>query len=211
MDGVTVLLDITSEEVRSIITILLNSFGANCILTDERLPGRDYDVTITDNPQHYDNYTLLLAADETGFHQLQNNYIRANYNLSSAVIDSILLLIERRILSEQSQQKVEYITEDDINLYERQLKTSDYYSLFVETVPVDLKKLYTELQQSDLTSLSQTVHRLKGVFAMLNLVLGKQLCETLEQHIADGDRLKIENSISQIDFFITRLLQEGNP
>ncbi|WP_016683082.1 Hpt domain-containing protein, partial [Yersinia pestis] len=68
---------------------------------------------------------------------------------------------------------------------------------------VDLKKLYTELQQSDLTSLSQTVHRLKGVFAMLNLVLGKQLCETLEQHIADGDRLKIENSISQIDFFIT--------
>lgn len=66
--------------------------------------------------------TLLLAADETGFHQLQNNYIRANYNLSSAVIDSILLLIERRILSEQSQQKVEYITEDDINLYERQLK-----------------------------------------------------------------------------------------
>ncbi|EIS31652.1 Hpt domain-containing protein, partial [Yersinia pestis] len=121
------------------------------------------------------------------------------------------LLIERRILSEQSQQKVEYITEDDINLYERQLKTSDYYSLFVETVPVDLKKLYTELQQSDLTSLSQTVHRLKGVFAMLNLVLGKQLCETLEQHIADGDRLKIENSISQIDFFITRLLQEGNP
>ncbi len=35
---------------------------------------------------------------------------------------------------------------------------------------------------------------------MLNLVLGKQLCETLEQHIADGDRLKIENSISQIDF-----------
>ncbi|AHK20505.1 tRNA(5-methylaminomethyl-2-thiouridylate) methyltransferase [Yersinia similis] len=211
LDGVTVLLDITSEEVRSIITILLNSFGANCIITDDRLPGRDYDVTITDNPQHYDNYTLLLAADETGFHQLQNNYIRVNYNLSRAVIDSILLLIEQRILSEQSQQEVEYITEDDINLYERQLKTSDYYSLFVETVPVDLKKLYTELQQSDLTSLSQTVHRLKGVFAMLNLVLGKQLCETLEQHIADGDRLKIENSISQIDFFITRLLQEGNP
>lgn len=211
LDGVTVLLDITSEEVRSIITILLNSFGANCIITDDRLPGRDYDVTLTDNPQHYDNYTLLLAADEAGFQRLQNNYIRVNYNLGSAVIDSILLLIEQRILSEQSQQNVEYIAEDDINVYERQLKSSDYYSLFVETVPVDLKKLYTELQQGDLTSLSQTVHRLKGVFAMLNLVLGKQLCETLEQHIADGDRLKIENSISQIDSFITRLLQEGNP
>jgi two-component system sensor histidine kinase RcsD len=52
---------------------------------------------------------------------------------------------------------------------------------------------------------------LKGVFAMLNLVLGKKLCETLELHIADGDRLKIENSISQIDSFVTRLLQQGNP
>ncbi|CNJ83963.1 phosphotransfer intermediate protein in two-component regulatory system with RcsBC [Yersinia aldovae] len=211
LDGVTALLDITSEEVRSIITTLLNSFGANCIVADDRLPGRDYDVTLTDNPQHYDNYTLLLASDEPGFQQLQDNYIRVNYNLGSAVIDSILLLIEQRILSDESHKEPESIAEDDISVYEQQLKSSDYYSLFVETVPVDLKKLYTELQQRDFISLSQTAHRLKGVFAMLNLVLGKQLCETLELHIADGDRLKIENSISQIDSFITRLLQQGNP
>lgn len=211
LDGVTALLDITSEEVRSIITTLLNSFGANCIVADDRLPGRDYDVTLTDNPQHYDNYTLLLASDESGFQQLQDNYIRVNYNLGSAVIDSILLLIEQRILSDESHKEPESIAEDDISVYEQQLKSSDYYSLFVETVPVDLKKLYTELQQRDFISLSQTAHRLKGVFAMLNLVLGKQLCETLELHIADGDRLKIENSISQIDSFITRLLQQGNP
>lgn len=211
LDGVTALLDITSEEVRSIITTLLNSFGANCIIVDDRLPGRDYDVTVTDNPQHYDKFTLLLAPDEVGLQQLQDNYIRVNYNLGSAVIDAILLLIEQRILSDESSETSESIANDDISAYEQQLKSSDYYSLFVETVPVDLKKLYTELQQRDFISLSQTAHRLKGVFAMLNLLLGKQLCETLEQHIADGDRLKIENSISQIDSFITRLLQQGNP
>ncbi|MGM7880614.1 phosphotransferase RcsD [Yersinia enterocolitica] len=211
LDGVTVLLDITSEEVRSIITTLLNSFGANCIIVDDRLPGRDYDVTVTDNPQHYDNFTLLLASDEPGMQQLQDNYIRVNYNLGSAVIDAILLLIEQQISSDEHIEKPESIAADDINAYEQQLKSSDYYSLFVETVPVDLKKLYTELQQRDFISLSQTAHRLKGVFAMLNLLIGKQLCETLEQHIADGDRLKIENSISQIDSFVTRLLQQGNP
>ncbi|AJJ22849.1 phosphotransferase RcsD [Yersinia enterocolitica] len=211
LDGVTVLLDITSEEVRSIITTLLNSFGANCIIVDDRLPGRDYDVMVTDNPQHYDNYTLLLASDEPGMQQLQDNYIRVNYNLGSAVIDAILLLIEQQISSDEHIEKPESIAADDINAYEQQLKSSDYYSLFVETVPVDLKKLYTELQQRDFISLSQTAHRLKGVFAMLNLLIGKQLCETLEQHIADGDRLKIENSISQIDSFVTRLLQQGNP
>lgn len=211
LDGVTALLDITSEEVRSIITTLLNSFGANCIIVDDRLPGRDYDVTVTDNPQHYDNFTLLLASDEVGLQQLQDNYIRVNYNLGSAVIDAVLLLIEQRILSDESSEVSESIADDDISAYEQQLKSSDYYSLFVETVPVDLKKLYTELQQHDFISLSQTAHRLKGVFAMLNLLLGKQLCETLEQHIADGDRLKIENSISQIDSFVTRLLQQGNP
>ncbi|CNK32418.1 phosphotransferase RcsD [Yersinia mollaretii] len=211
LDGVTALLDITSEEVRSIITTLLGSFGANCIIADDRLPGRDYDVTLTDNPQHYDNFTLLLTSDEVGLQQLQDNYIRVNYNLGSAVIDAILLLIEQQILSDESKEESESIAEDDISTYEQQLKSSDYYSLFVETVPIDLKKLYTELQQRDFISLSQTAHRLKGVFAMLNLVLGKQLCETLEQHIADGDRLKIENSISQIDSFVTRLLQQGNP
>ncbi|CNI59950.1 phosphotransferase RcsD [Yersinia rohdei] len=211
LDGVTALLDIASEEVRSIITTLLNSFGANCIIVDDRLPGRDYDVTVTDNPQHYDKFTLLLAPDEIGLQQLQDNYIRVNYNLGSVVIDAILLLIEQRILSEESSGLSEFIADDDIRAYEQQLKSSDYYSLFVETVPIDLKKLYTELQQRDFISLSQTAHRLKGVFAMLNLLLGKQLCEILEQHIADGDRLKIETSISQIDSFITRLLQQGNP
>ncbi|MGG7668303.1 phosphotransferase RcsD [Yersinia sp. J1] len=215
LDGVTVMLDITSDEVKSIVTTLLNAFGANCIIADDRLPGREYDVMLTDNPQNYAPYTLLLTSDEPGLQQLQQNYIRVNYNLGSAVIDAILLLIEQQISSYESAHSVETAeenpVEDNISGYEQQLKSSDYYALFVETVPVDLKKLYTEAQQRDFISLSQTAHRLKGVFAMLNLVLGKQLCETLEQHIANGDQLKIETSISQIDSFVSRLLQQGNP
>lgn len=159
LDGVTALLNITSEEVRSIITTLLSSFGASCIIADDRLPGRDYDVTLTDNSQHYENYTLLLTSDEIGLQQLQDNYIRVNYNLGSAVIDAILLLIEQRILSDESLEEPDTTAEDDISVYEQQLKSSDYYSLFVETVPVDLKKLYTEVQQRDFISLSQTAHR----------------------------------------------------
>ncbi|CNH83412.1 phosphotransferase RcsD [Yersinia ruckeri] len=215
LDGVTAMLDITSDEVKSIVTTLLNALGANCIIVDERLPGREYDVMLTDNPQNCAPYTLLLASDEPGLQQLQDNYIRVNYNLGSAVIDSILLLMEQQFSSGESANETEVEIDvpagDQITGYEQQLKSSDYYALFVETVPVDLKKLYTEAQQRDLLSLSQTAHRLKGVFAMLNLVLGKQLCEKLEQHIANGDQLKIENSISQIDSFVARLLQQGNP
>jgi two-component system, NarL family, sensor histidine kinase RcsD len=131
----------------------LSSFGANCIASDDHLPERDYDVTSTDNPQHYDKLTLLPASDEPGLQQLQDNYIRVNYNLGSNVIDAILLLIEQRILSDESQEKPESIAAHDISTYGQQLKSSDDYSLFVETVPVDLKKLYTELQQRDFISL----------------------------------------------------------
>ncbi|MCX2959815.1 MAG: Hpt domain-containing protein, partial [Serratia symbiotica] len=74
---------------------------------------------------------------------------------------------------------------EDTQPYEKQLKSINYHDLFVETVPDDVKKLYTEAGSSNLHALSQTVHRLKGVFAMLNLLPGKQLCESLEQHITD--------------------------
>jgi two-component system sensor histidine kinase RcsD len=45
---------------------------------------------------------------------------------------------------------------------------------------------------------------------MLNLLPGKQLCESLEQRIAEGDAPEIENNISQIDFFVSRLLKQGS-
>ena len=67
----------------------------------------------------------------------------------------------------------------------RELHASGYYALFVDTVPDDVKRLYTEAATSDFAALAQTAHRLKGVFAMLNLVPGKQLCEALEHLIQE--------------------------
>lgn len=210
LDGVTALLDITSEEVRSIVTHLLNAYGADCIVAEEPQLNRNYDVLLTDNPHQVDDYTLLLASDESGWQQLDKGYIRVNYNLSGAMLDAILLLMEQQMAALDREKSPLSLTAEDIQHYEKQLKSSDYYSLFIDTVPEDVKKLYTAAGSSDFAALTQTAHRLKGACAMLNLLPGKQLCESLEQHIADGDTLKIENNISQIDFFISRLLQQGS-
>ena len=93
---------------------------------------------------------------------------------------------------------------------ESSLLNSGHYQLFVDTVPDDVKRLYTEAANRDYSSLAQTAHRLKGVFAMLNLVPGKQLCETLEQHIKECDDSNITNTPSDIDSYVNDLLQQGN-
>ncbi|MBU9821067.1 phosphotransferase RcsD [Rahnella sp. BCC 1045] len=210
LNDVTVLLDITSEEVRGIVTRTMNAYGAVCIVADERQVTREYDVLLTDNAQNSDKYTLLLTDDEAGFQPLEKHYIRVNYNISSALIDATLLLIEQQFSVSDDSVSPEEPGEDSLDQYEKQLKSSDYYQLFVETVPEDLEKLYNENQRRDFTSLSQTAHRLKGVFAMLNLTPGKQMCEALEQYIADGDALQITETINHIDSFVSRLLQQGS-
>ncbi|MBB6114846.1 two-component system sensor histidine kinase RcsD [Rahnella inusitata] len=210
LTDVTALLDITSDEVRGIVTRTMNAYGAVCIVADERQLTREYDVLLTDNPQNSDKFTLLLTDDESGFQSLEKHYIRVNYNISSALIDATLLLIEQQFAVPDDSVSSEETGEDSLDHYENQLKSSDYYQLFVETVPEDLEKLYNENQRRDFTSLSQTAHRLKGVFAMLNLTPGKQLCEELEKCIADGDALQITETINLIDSFVSRLLQQGS-
>jgi len=210
LTDVTALLDITSDEVRGIVTRTMNAYGAVCIVADERQLTREYDVLLTDNPQNSDKFTLLLTDDESGFQSLEKHYIRVNYNISSALIDATLLLIEQQFAVPDDSVSSEEPGEDSLDQYEKQLKSSDYYQLFVETVPEDLEKLYNENQRRDFTSLSQTAHRLKGVFAMLNLTPGKQLCEELEKYIADGDALQITETINLIDSFVSRLLQQGS-
>ncbi|MGS9202809.1 Hpt domain-containing protein, partial [Salmonella enterica subsp. enterica serovar Infantis] len=61
-----------------------------------------------------------------------------------------------------------------------ELHASGYYALFVDTVPDEVKRLYTEAATSDFAALAQTAHRLNGVFALLSLVPGTQFCETLD-------------------------------
>ncbi len=87
-----------------------------------------------------------------------------------------------------------------------QLHASGYYALFVDTVPDDVKRLYTEAATSDFAALAQTAHRLKGVFAMLNLVPGKQLSETLEHLIRREGCSGIKDTVSNIDSYVKSLL-----
>lgn len=94
--------------------------------------------------------------------------------------EAVLELIEEQLAQEGFQNSLG----GDENA---ELHASGYYALFVDTVPDDVKRLYTEAAISDFAALAQTAHRLKGVFAMLNLVPGKQLCEALEHLIQEKD------------------------
>ncbi|MDU9087872.1 Hpt domain-containing protein, partial [Klebsiella pneumoniae] len=87
-----------------------------------------------------------------------------------------------------------------------ELHASGYYALFADTVPDDVQRLYTEIEAGDFAALAQTAHRLKGAFAMLNLIPGKQLCETLEHLIREKDAQGIEKYISDIDAYVKSLL-----
>ncbi len=200
LEGLTTLIDITVDEVRKIVVHQLENWGANCITPDERFSGQDHDVLVTDDPANLTPWALLLADDETGYSALSRDQFRVNFNISSAMQDALLQLIELQLALDETQEE-----QDTAQLF-----APGYFQLFVDTVPDDVKRLYNEAAESDLSSLAQTAHRLKGVFAMLNLTPGKQLCETLEQHITECDNSNIKNTTSEIDRYVNELLQQGN-
>lgn len=204
LEGVTALVDIAVEDVYKIVCRHLENWGAKCLTSDERLSGQEHDVLITDDPSRLSGWALLLAGDEMGHHALNDQQFRVNYNLSNALLDALLALIEKQLSSDEL---------DDSAGEEAAatpLLSGGYFQLFTETVPPDVKRLYTESAEKDYASLAQTAHRLKGVFAMLNLLPGKQLCEELEQHIKVCDDLTIKNTTSEIDAYVNQLLQQGN-
>ncbi|QDX30740.1 phosphotransferase RcsD [Dickeya poaceiphila] len=207
LDDITLLLNITSDEVRTIVSRIVSSWGADVVVYDERLVNQDAEITITDDPNRVTNDTLLVTSDDTQLVPLGQRRMRTNYNISQLLQDGLLKLIEQHLEINQDDDQSE--EQDDIGFYVRQLRNSDYYSLFVDTVPEDIKRLYTEAQNGDFLSLAQTAHRLKGVFAMLNLHPGKQLCEALEKLITTQDRAQIEPQLQQIEGFVVALLQPG--
>lgn len=204
LDGVTVLTDITVDDIRKIVCHQLESWGAQCITPDERFSGQEHDVLVTDDPARLQTWALLLTEDEMGFKPINETQYRVNFNLSSALQDALLQLLEKQLAQETLHEESVAIEEAATPL------NGSYYQLFVETVPEDVKKLYTEQADSDYCALAQTAHRLKGVFAMLNLVPGKQLCETLEQYIKECDDSNIKKTTSDIDNYVNELLQQGN-
>ncbi|MGX8943169.1 phosphotransferase RcsD [Symbiopectobacterium sp. Eva_TO] len=202
LEDMTVLLDITANEVRLIVQHLLSSWGAECVNADERQMPQEFDLRIVDDEAKMADKTLLVNGEDTQVTLLAPRRLRTNFNISQLLQDAVLTLIE---------QQFEVATQDaaptDIHEYARQLKASDYFSLFVETVPDDIVKLYTDAETSDFSTLAQTAHRLKGVFAMLNLHPGKQLCEQLERHITEQASEEIKHDIDEIDELVRVLLQ----
>ncbi|WP_034456609.1 phosphotransferase RcsD [Buttiauxella noackiae] len=200
LDDVVAMIDITSSEVRNIVTRLLENWGAQCITPDERLASQEFDIFLTDNPSNLTSSGLLLSDDENGMRKLGPGQFRVNFNISNAMQDAVLQLIEEQLAQEG-------ISESPLGGDENaQLHASGYYALFVDTVPEDVRRLYTESAAHDFAALAQTAHRLKGVFAMLNLVPGKQLCETLEHHIRESDATNIQKYTSDIDAYVKSLL-----
>lgn len=200
LDDVCVMVDVTSNDVRSIVLRQLENWGATCITPDERLNSQEYDLFLTDNPSNLTASGLLLSDDESGVRKIGPGQLRVNFNMSNAMQEAVLELIEEQLAQEELQ---DLSPGGDENV---ELHASGYYALFVDTVPDDVKRLYTEAATSDFAALAQTAHRLKGVFAMLNLVPGKQLCEALEHLIQEKDAPGIEKYISDIDNYVKSLL-----
>ncbi|POT59745.1 phosphotransferase RcsD [Citrobacter amalonaticus] len=200
LDDVSVMIDVTSNEVRNIVLRQLENWGATCLTPDERVLSQEYDLFLTDNPSNLTASGLLLSDDEPGVRKMGPGQLRVNFNMSNAMQEAILQLIEEQLAQEEIPESP---LGGDGNA---ELHASGYYALFVDTVPDDVKRLYTEAATSDFSALAQTAHRLKGVFAMLNLVPGKQLCETLEHLIREKDAPGIEKYISDIDTYVKSLL-----
>ncbi|WP_034916051.1 phosphotransferase RcsD [Erwinia sp. 9145] len=204
LEGLTTLIDITVDDVRKIVVHQLEGWGASCITPDERFSGQDHDVLITDDPSRLTPWALMLTDDEAGFSALSENQFKVNFNISSAMQDALLQLIELQLAQDEPEEEM-VDGQDAVQLF-----APGYFQLFVDTVPEDVKRLYNEASDRDLNSLAQTAHRLKGVFAMLNLTPGKQLCETLEMLIKERDDSNIKNTIGEIDSYVNDLLQQGN-
>ncbi|WP_312627088.1 phosphotransferase RcsD [Scandinavium sp.] len=201
LDDVVAMIDITSNEVRSVVVRQLENWGASCISPDERLTSQEYDLFLTDNPSNLTAPGLLLSDDETGIRKMGPGLLRVNFNISNAMQEAVLQLIEEQL----AQGELLGTTPAGVN-ENAELHASGYYALFVDTVPDDVKRLYTESATNDFAALAQTAHRLKGVFAMLNLVPGKQLCETLEHLIREKDAPGTEKYISDIDAYVKSLM-----
>lgn len=200
LDDVVAMVDITSNEIRSIVVRQLENWGASCISPDERLTSQEYDLFLTDNPSNLTAPGLLLSDDEAGIRKIGPGQLRVNFNISNAMQEAVLQLIEEQLAQGEILGTPAGVNEN------AELHASGYYALFVDTVPDDVKRLYTESATADFAALAQTAHRLKGVFAMLNLVPGKQLCETLEHLIREKDATGTEKYISDIDAYVKSLM-----
>ncbi|MGA3699747.1 phosphotransferase RcsD [Enterobacteriaceae bacterium TYF_5] len=219
LEGINAKLAIKNPEIEKIICQQLDKYGATYFDKNRENLYPEYDIILRDTPNdNPESPTILLMSSIVGFEKISKDLIKCNYNFGDPLIEAITYLIEENesflldttkesIWGENNNlDKYEVI----LNNYRKTLNGSDYKELFISTVPIDVEKLHLEATNKDFHSLAQTAHRLKGVFAMLDLEYLRESCEYLEHDIKNHNELEIKERITQLDKWIQQLLQQGN-
>lgn len=219
LEGISAKLAIKNPEIEKIICQQLDKYGATYFDKNKENLYPEYDIILRDTPDdNPESSTILLVSSIVGFEKVSKDLIKCNYNFGDALIEAITYLIEENgslpleITSECILGVNNNLDNHEVilNNYRKKLDGSDYKELFISTVPIDVEKLHVEITNKDFLSLAQTAHRLKGVFAMLDLEYLKENCEYLERDIKNHNELEIRERISQLDKWIQQLLQQGN-
>jgi two-component system sensor histidine kinase RcsD len=95
------MVDVTSNEIRNIVVRQLENWGAACITPDERLASQEFDLFLTDNPSNLTASGLLLSDDESGVRKIGPGQLRVNFNISNAMQEAVLQLIEEQLAQEE--------------------------------------------------------------------------------------------------------------
>lgn len=219
LEGINAKLAIKNPEIEKIICQQLDKYGATYFDKNRENLYPEYDIILRDTPNdNPESPTILLMSSIVGLEKISKDLIKCNYNFGDPLIEAITYLIEENesflldttkesIWDENNNlDKYEVI----LNNYRKTLNGSDYKELFISTVPIDVEKLHLEAKNKDFHSLAQTAHRLKGVFAMLDLEYLRESCEYLEHDIKNHNELEIKERITQLDKWIQQLLQQGN-
>lgn len=219
LEGINAKIAIKNPEIEKIICQQLDKYGATYFDKNRENLYPEYDIilkdTLDDSPE---SPTILLMSAIVGFEKISKNLIKCNYNFGDPLIEAITYLIEENASFSLDTNEESILDENNnldnyeviLNNYRKKLNGSDYKELFISTVPIDVEKLHLEATNKDFHSLAQTAHRLKGVFAMLDLEYLRESCEYLEHDIKNHNELEIEERITQLDKWIQQLLQQGN-
>ncbi|SER08141.1 two-component system, NarL family, sensor histidine kinase RcsD [Rosenbergiella nectarea] len=202
LEDVRVLVSIVADDIRHIVCRQLLRWGAKYDFPEDRYSGQQCDLMITDDVEQLDDWGVLLSTNSELLVS-DPRQRQANVNISRSILDAIMALIEQQIGEDVISQGEEAVS---TSLWE----SSEYYSIFEQTVKEDMDKLRSEITQDDYSALALTAHRLKGVFAMLTLQKGKTICEEIESQIEQHQKLNITNSISELQNYVDSLLQQGS-
>ncbi|WP_193016135.1 phosphotransferase RcsD [Proteus sp. FME41] len=219
LEGVSAKLAIKNPEIGKIIRQQLDKYGATYFDKNKENLYPEYDIILKDTPDdNPESPTILLVSSIVGFEKISKDLIKCNYNFGDPLIEAITYLIEENESFSLDTTQTSILDENNnldnyeviLNNYRKKLNGSDYKELFINTVPIDVEKLHLEATNKDFHSLAQTAHRLKGVFAMLDLEYLRESCEYLEHDIKNHNELEIKERITQLDKWIQQLLQQGN-